>query len=96
LKITGYSNKALAAVARTPKGTTVKGIDSGQLEKLRRMLSAIEAAANVQALLSVPTWKGKRLKEPRNRYSLRVTGNFRLFFDVNGEEVSNVDLRDDH
>jgi len=83
-------------VLRTEPGKGVKGIDSGQVEKLRRMLTAIEAAPNVEALLSVPSWKGKRLAAPRNRYSFRVTGNYRLFFTVNGDQVSDVELKDEH
>ena len=88
-----FRHKGLEALFRT--GST-KGLDAQLAAKLRRMLVRLNDGPLPEAM-SLPGYKLHQLKGDRKgSWSVRVTGNFRLIFDIEGEDATNVDLDDYH
>ena len=88
-----FRHKGLEALFRT--GST-KGLDAQLAAKLRRMLVRLNDGPLPEAM-SLPGYKLHQLKGDREgSWSVRVTGNFRLIFDIEGEDATNVDLDDYH
>ena len=76
-----------------------KGVQAGAVDKLRKLLLAIETASGLDDLKVFPGWRLHPLKgELKGFWSLTVTGNRRLIFQY--EEASNtasiLDLIDYH
>ncbi len=72
------------------------GVSAQQLKRLRAVLAALATA-------SVPTdmaLSGARLHPLRggwaSRWSVSISGNWRVIFEFEGQDVSNVDLVDYH
>ena len=88
-----FRQKGLEALFRT--GST-KGLDAQVAAKLRRMLVRLNDGPLPEAM-SLPGYKLHQLKGDREgSWSVRVTGNLRLIFDIEGEDATNVDLDDYH
>lgn len=88
-----FRHKGLEALFRT--GST-KGLDAQLAAKLRRMLVRLNDGPLPEAM-SLPGYKLHQLKGDREgSWSVRVTGNLRLIFDIEGEDATNVDLDDYH
>ena len=67
------------------------------MAKLEAILHAIEQAERVEQVGLFPGWKLHPLKGGRTgEWSVWVTGNYRLTFRVDGEDVVNLDLEDYH
>ena len=74
-----------------------RGVRSDLVAKIEDILHAIEQAQRVEQIGLFPGWKLHPLKGGRiGEWSVWVTGNYRLTFRVEGEDVSNVDLEDYH
>ena len=73
-----------------------KGVQAQQVPRLLRLLDLLDAAT-VPSDLEVPSFGLHPLKgEMRGRWALRVSGNWRLTFRFEGEDVTDVDLEDYH
>ena len=69
------------------------------LDKLRKLLFALETATNLKQLGRFPGWKLHPLKgDLKGFWSLTVTGNWRLIFryDAKTNSASDIDLIDYH
>lgn len=99
MEIRSYRHKGLKALASASEPKSVKGVPSDFAKKLHRQLTAIQAASDIQQLATMPMWKIHPL-EPKSghRWSLWVSGNFRLTFrlDPVSNVVTDVDLEDYH
>jgi proteic killer suppression protein len=75
---------------------TQKGIQPNHATKLADILDVLDAAANIQDV-NFPGSRLHRLK-PRvdNRWSVRVSGNWRVTFRFERGEVYEVDYEDYH
>ncbi len=74
-----------------------KGLPADGLDKLRKMLAFLDAIESGDEVRTVPTWKAHRLTgNRRGTWSLQVSSNWRLTFEVEGDEIANVDLEDYH
>lgn len=76
-----------------------KGVQAGTVDKLKKLLLAIETASSLDDLAVFPGWRLHPLKGDLNgSWSLTVTGNWRLIFEY--EAASNtarlLDLIDYH
>jgi toxin HigB-1 len=88
-----FRHKGLEALFRTGSS---KGLDAQLAAKLRRMLLRLNDGPLPEAM-SLPGYKLHQLEGDRKgSWSVRVTGNFRLIFDIEGEDATNVDLDDYH
>lgn len=73
-----------------------KGVQGQQAPRLLRLLDLLDAAS-VPADMEVPGLGLHPLKgEMRGRWALKVSGNWRLTFRFEGEDVTDVDLEDYH
>jgi proteic killer suppression protein len=95
MQIESIRNKALRRFAET--GFT-KGLPSGSVDKLRNMLSYIDAIASEDELVVPPNFGAHKLKgDRRGVWSLTVTPNWRLTFSVNqAGAIEDMDLEDYH
>jgi len=76
-----------------------KGVPAAMVDKLRKLLLALETATNLEQLGRFPGWKLHPLKgNLKGFWSLTVTGNWRLVFryDEKSNIASDVDLVDYH
>lgn len=74
-----------------------KGLSPDAVDKLRKMLAFLDAIGSGDEVRDVPTWKAHKLTGSRKgTWSLHVTRNWRLTFEVDGDEIANVDLEDYH
>lgn len=98
MKIASVNHKALKALMAQANPSNVKGLDAQQVKKIHRQIAAIKAADNIDKL-DVPGWKLHELtpKYP-GKWSLWVTGNYRLTFrfDKTTRQISDLDYEDYH
>jgi proteic killer suppression protein len=67
------------------------------VKRVRRILTALHSAQGVDGLQGPPGWRLHQLSGDRaGTWSIRVSGNWRITFDVEGETVTNLDLEDYH
>ena len=76
---------------------TVKGLPSDMVPRLRRMLTALHAAADLKQLETFAGWRLHGLKGDMLGYwSMSVTGNWRLIFKWQDGVADDLDLVDYH
>lgn len=67
------------------------------VKRTRNILSALIAAPSVEAVQGPPGWRIHQLTGDRaGTWSLSVSGNWRITFEIEGGEISNLDLEDYH
>jgi toxin HigB-1 len=71
----------------------VTGLPAAAIEKLRRIVTFLQDMESEDELRSVPSWKAHRLTGDRKgAWSLFVTRNWRLTFQVAASEAEIFDL----
>ncbi len=96
MTLAGFSHKGLKQLY---EDGNARGVPSEMVDKLRKLLLALETADDLGQVSRFPGWKLHPLKGSlRGFWSLTVTGNWRLIFQYNGETntASEVDLIDYH
>lgn len=76
-----------------------RGVPSASVEKITKMLWFLRSMARPDELHQYPGWRPHRMKGQAKgveRWSLRVTGNWRLVFRVDGDEIIDIDFKDYH
>lgn len=77
------------------KGTK-KGVRPDMADRLRRRLDVLDAANSMEAL-GLPGFRPHPVSgDMRGRYSVRVTGNWRITFRFENGDVFDVNLEDYH
>ena len=67
------------------------------VRRLRNILAALIAAPDVGGVVGPPGWRVHQLTGDRaGTWSISVSGNWRLTFDIRHGEVRNLDLEDYH
>ena len=73
------------------------GLPQDRLERIRRILTALIGAANLEQVNTMPGWKIHPLKGNRaGTYAVSVSGNWRLTFWLKDNEIFDLDLEDYH
>ena len=73
------------------------GLPQDRLERIRRILTALIGAANLEQVNTMPGWKIHPLKGNRaGIYAVSVSGNWRLTFWLKDNEIFDLDLEDYH
>jgi len=73
------------------------GLPQERLERIRRILTALIGAANLEQANTMPGWKLHPLKGNRaGTYAVAVSGNWRLTFWLKDNEIFDLDLEDYH
>jgi toxin HigB-1 len=72
-------------------------LPSKQVDKIRRMLDALDSAKTLDPLRAVPGYKLHQLGgDLKGFWSVTVTGNYRIVFEFRDENVYLVDYLDYH
>jgi len=70
-------------------------IGAGQIRKCVRILQLLEAAARPEDM-NIVGFRFHGLQGDPRRWSVRVTGNFRITFGWSGEDALDIDFEDYH
>ena len=74
-----------------------KGLPADAAEKLRAMLTFLQDMKDPEKLRAFPLWKAHQLGgDRRGVWSLHVTRNWRLTFQIKDGEIWDVDYEDYH
>ena len=74
-----------------------RGVPPASVDKLRKMLAFLQDMEDPSELRALGTWRAHRLVGDRkDLWSLHVTRNWRLTFDVSADEISDLNLEDYH
>lgn len=72
------------------------GVNPNALARIKRILSILDAAESIRDL-DVPGFRFHSLKGFRPmRYSMRVTGNWRITFEWETQSANHIELEDYH
>ena len=68
-----------------------------QVTKIRRVLTALDAAKSVEVFRAIPGYRLHQLTgDLKGLYSITVTGNYRIIFEFRDENAYLVDYIDYH
>ena len=88
-----FRHKGLEALFRTG---SAKGVNAQLAPKLRRLLFRLNDGPLPEAM-ALPGFRLHPLKGDRQgAWSVWITANYRLTFEIDGEDATNVDLEDYH
>jgi proteic killer suppression protein len=74
-----------------------RGVPQERVERLRRILTAIDSAERLEELETLPGWRLHPLRgERRGTWSISLSGNWRLTFTVEDDRIHHMDLEDYH
>jgi proteic killer suppression protein len=74
-----------------------RGLKADQVKRVRNIVTALVAAADLDSLEALPGWRLHELKGERaGTWSISVTGNWRLTFRIEAGQLADVDLEDYH
>jgi proteic killer suppression protein len=67
------------------------------VNRARNILTALVAATDMQGVQGPPGWRIHRLSGDREEtWSVSVSGNWRITFDLEGGDITNLGLEDYH
>ena len=94
MKVRSLAHKGLR---RLYEDNSSKGVSADTVDKLRKMLTFLDAMQNPEELRALPTWKAHILTGDRKgTWSLHVTRNRRLTFRIEDDEIIDLNLEDYH
>jgi proteic killer suppression protein len=74
-----------------------RGIRPDLVSRTRNVLAALISAQNMDGVQGPPGWRVHQLTGDRaGTWSLSVSGNWRITFDIENDEIRNLDLEDYH
>ena len=94
MKVRSLAHKGLR---RLYEDHSSKGVSADTVDKLRKMLAFLDAMQSPDELRALPTWKAHILTGDRKgTWSLHVTRNRRLTFQIEDDEIVDINLEDYH
>jgi proteic killer suppression protein len=74
-----------------------RGIRRDLTSRVRRVLTALMSVESIEGLEGPPGWRIHQLTGDRaGTWSISVSGNWRITFDIDSDEIHNRDLEDYH
>jgi proteic killer suppression protein len=74
-----------------------KGLPAAQVKKIKRIMAALDAAADLAQVATMPGWDLHPLKGARQgEYGITVTGNWRITFRPEEDGFTDVSYEDYH
>jgi proteic killer suppression protein len=74
-----------------------KGVRPDLLKRVRNILTALRYAESMDEVNGPPGWRVHQLLGDRaGTWSISVSGNWRITFDLEDGEIANLDLEDYH
>ena len=87
----------IAGLRRLYQRDETRGLPAAAIDKLRKMLAFLQDMETADELRALPGWKAHRLKGDRaGTWAPSVTGNWRLTFRVEDNELTEVNFEDYH
>ena len=94
MRIRSFAHKGLR---RLYEENSSKGLGADTVDKLRKMLTFLDAMQTPEDLPALPMWKAHILTGDRKgTWSLSVTRNWRMTFRIEGDEIIDINLEDYH
>ena len=94
MKVRSIAHKG---VRRLYEDNSSKGVSADTVDKLRKMLTFLDAMQSPEELRTLPTWKAHVLTGDRKgTWSLHVTRNRRLTFRIEDDEIIDLSVEDYH
>ena len=94
MKIRTIRNKGLQRFIENNDDRSIRR-DLGN--RTRNILSVLISAADMDGVQGPPGWRIHQLTGDRaGTWSISVSGNWRITFDIDGNEICNLDLEDYH
>jgi proteic killer suppression protein len=94
MNIRGVRHKGLK---RFIESDDSRGIRPDMVDRVRKILTALIAARNIDAFAGPPGWRVHQLIGDRaGTWSVSVSGNWRITFAVADDDVFDLDLEDYH
>ena len=74
-----------------------RGVRRDLVGRVRNILAVLISAADMDGVQGPPGWRVHRLVGDRaGTWSISVSGNWRITFDIDAGEICNLDLEDYH
>jgi toxin HigB-1 len=74
-----------------------RGIRPDLAQRVRRILTALLSADGIEGLAGPPGWRIHQLSGDRaGTWSISVSGNWRITFNLDGDTVTDLNLEDYH
>ena len=94
MRLGGVRHKGLKRLIESNDG---KGVRADLLDRVRKILTAVLIAEDMESVKGPPGWRVHQLTGDRaETWSISVSGNWRITFNIENGEVSNLDLEDYH
>ncbi|MFN0194597.1 MAG: type II toxin-antitoxin system RelE/ParE family toxin [Aestuariivirga sp.] len=94
MRIRSIRHKGLERLIEVNDG---RGVRPDLINRVRNILTAMIAAESMAGVHGPPGWRIHQLTGDRaGTWSISVSGNWRVTFELDGGEVSNLDLEDYH
>ena len=94
MKVRSIAHKGLR---RLYDENSSKGLSADTVDKLRKMLTFLDAMQDPEELRSLPMWKAHVLTGDRKgTWSLHLTRNRRMTFWIEDDEIIDLNLEDYH
>ena len=88
--------RSIAQQGSAPQNSS-KGVSPDTVDKLRKMLTFLEAMENPDELRALPLWKAHVLTGDRKgTWTLHITRNRRLTFRIEDDEIIDLNVEDYH
>ncbi len=74
-----------------------KGLSSYKIEKIRDIITALIVAENLKDLPVLPGWRLHKLTGQRKGFwSISISGNWRITFEIQNDEIHDLNMEDYH
>ena len=94
MEIRSVAHKGLRRLIEDGSGA---GLPTSQLAKIEAIISFLAEAPGIAAVQKLTVWRAHQLTGDRaGTWSLSVSGNWRMTFDLVNGEICNLDLEDYH
>ena len=98
LELVTIKHKAIERLVTSKPTASIKGLDPNAAKKIRHMIAALLHVDHPNELReSFPGWRVHELTPGSpGKWSLTVTGNYRLTFELRGREIHDLNFEDYH
>ena len=84
-------------IATPVQDDSSSGLPAASVGKIKAILAALEFAADLSQVATMPGWRLHPLRGGRRgQYGITVTRNWRITFRLRGDTVTDVDFEDYH
>lgn len=74
-----------------------KGLPAYKVEKIRDIITALMVAENLDDLPTLPGWRLHKLTGQRKGgWSISVSGNWRITFEIQNDDIHDLNMEDYH